>query len=85
MQAPTKQGFNITLVRGIGGVVSVHDLHVWTISSGLVSLSCHVCKTVEVPSHDLLTALQGVLKRDFGIEHVTIQIEPEGFEEGGRV
>lgn len=67
------------------GVVGVHDLHVWTITSGLVSLSCHVSKTVDVPSRDVLTALQALLKRDFGIEHVTIQIEPEGFEDNGQV
>lgn len=72
-------------LAGANGVVGVHDLHVWTITSGLISLSCHVSKTVDVPSHDVLTALQVLLKRDFGIEHVTIQIEPEGFEDNGRV
>ncbi|MBW1884887.1 MAG: cation transporter [Deltaproteobacteria bacterium] len=72
-------------LAGANGVVGVHDLHVWTITSGLISLSCHVSKTVDVPSRDVLTALQVLLKRDFGIEHVTIQIEPEGFEDNGRV
>jgi cobalt-zinc-cadmium efflux system protein len=67
------------------GVVGVHDLHVWTITSGLISLSCHVSKTIEVPSRDVLSALQHVLKREFGIDHVTIQIEPEGFEDAGQV
>jgi len=72
-------------LAGANGVVGTHDLHVWTITSGLVSLSCHVSKTVDVPSRDVLTALQTLLKRDFGIEHVTIQIEPEGFEDNGHV
>jgi len=66
-------------------VASVHDLHVWTITSGLVSLSCHVCKSEELSSREILTALQELLKRRFSIEHVTIQIEPEDFEENGRV
>lgn len=82
-------GVDVEAIRGAieetDAVISVHDLHVWTITSGLVSLSCHVCKTDDVSSRTLLTSLQELLKRDFGIEHVTIQIEPEGFEESGRV
>ncbi len=61
------------------GVVAVHDLHVWTITSGLVSLSCHVHAAAEIDNHALLDRLQALLARRFAIQHVTNQLEPEGF------
>ncbi len=67
------------------GVESVHDFHLWTITSGLVSLSCHVTTRDEVEDHALLERLQAVLRDRFGIDHVTIQLEPPGFEEAGPV
>jgi cobalt-zinc-cadmium efflux system protein len=67
-------------IRGVEGVQAVHDLHVWTISSGLVSLSAHV----DVASLDnyahLLGHLRHMLDDEFGIGHSTIQIEPEEYE-----
>jgi cobalt-zinc-cadmium efflux system protein len=68
-------------LRSSDGVDSVHDLHVWTITSGLVALSCHVCAHDDVPARELLAQLQGLLRARFGIDHVTIQIEPPDFEE----
>ncbi len=68
-------------LRGSDGVESVHDLHVWTITSGLVALSCHVCAHDHVPARELLARLQALLHTRFGIDHVTIQIEPPDFEE----
>jgi len=67
------------------GVLSIHDLHVWTITSGFVSLSCHVESSHQVPDHELLAALQELLRERFGIDHVTIQIEPRGFEGKARI
>jgi cobalt-zinc-cadmium efflux system protein len=67
------------------GVLSIHDLHVWTITSGFVSLSCHVESSHQVPDHELLAALQELLRERFAIDHVTIQIEPSGFEGKARV
>ncbi len=61
------------------GVVAVHDLHVWTITSGLVSLSCHVHAAPECDGHELLGRLTHALHDHYGIGHVTIQLEPEGF------
>ncbi|MEX0703312.1 MAG: cation diffusion facilitator family transporter [Planctomycetales bacterium] len=63
------------------GVLGVHDLHVWTITSGLDSLSAHVVIGDEREHHHVLTDLRKMLHERFGIDHVTIQIEPEGFEE----
>ncbi len=70
---------------GIPGVASVHDLHVWTITSGKISLSCHVSAVDDTPPDNLLGRLQELLRERFGIEHVTIQVEPRGFEESVEV
>jgi cobalt-zinc-cadmium efflux system protein len=59
------------------GVVAVHDLHIWTISSGLYALSAHlVVPTHEVCRNDeILETVKARLRREFGIEHTTLQIE----------
>jgi cobalt-zinc-cadmium efflux system protein len=67
-------------IRGARGVRATHDLHVWTITSGLVALSCHVEAESAVPAHEVLAELRALLKARFAIEHVTIQIEPEALE-----
>jgi cobalt-zinc-cadmium efflux system protein len=67
------------------GVASLHDLHVWTITSGMVSLSCHVHCAPGADGHRVLVALQALLSRRFGIDHATLQIEPAGFEETAEV
>lgn len=56
-------------------VIDVHDLHIWTITSGLESLSAHVVVEPGPPT-DLLPSLQTTLHERFGIKHVTIQLEP---------
>jgi cobalt-zinc-cadmium efflux system protein len=67
-------------LSSIDGVLEVHDLHVWTITSGLPSLSAHV-----VVDDDSLAArglgpildeLCGCVADDFDVEHVTFQVEP---------
>ncbi len=69
------------VMLSVPGVAAVHDLHVWTIASGMNSLSAHVETTEGASGRELLKALQGRLHERFGIEHATLQIEPEGFEE----
>ncbi len=68
----------------VPGVAAVHDLHVWTITSGLVALSCHIVVTCEGPqcrSHDeILTDAKQVLRDRFRIEHTTIQFESESYQ-----
>ena len=63
------------------GVTGVHSLHVWTITSGLDSLSAHVVAADGQQHRELLQQLRTMLHDRFGIDHITIQIEPEGFEE----
>lgn len=70
-------------LAGLPGVVEVHDLHVWTITSGMESLSAHVVVADGLPPCDMLTTVRSTLHDRFGIHHLTIQIEPEEFEEQG--
>lgn len=63
-------------MTSVDGVAGVHDLHIWTVTSGLVALSAHVELTGERDWHDLLVELAGRLRDRFDIEHVTLQ--PEG-------
>jgi len=58
-----------------GGVGGVHDLHVWTISSGIDALSAHITHGDSVSHSDLLVKVRQRLHDDFGIEHLTIQME----------
>jgi cobalt-zinc-cadmium efflux system protein len=57
------------------GVSGVHDLHVWTISSGIDALSAHISHYDEVPHSELLNAVRNRLHNDFGLDHLTIQME----------
>lgn len=67
-------------LAGIDGVVEVHDLHVWTITSGLPSLSAHVVvDDAALASRGLgrlLDELCAVVADDFDVEHTTFQVEP---------
>jgi cobalt-zinc-cadmium efflux system protein len=68
-------------IRAVPGVASVHDLHVWTITSGLVALSCHVRAEDGAAPTELLRSVQHHLRDQFAIAHTTVQIEPGDFEE----
>ncbi len=57
------------------GVIGVHDLHVWTISSGIDALSVHINHHDDVSHSELLAAVRDRLSEQFGIGHLTIQME----------
>lgn len=59
----------------VAAVLSVHDLHIWTLSSGTQALSAHI--VIDDPAHwgDLLQTLQAMLESEFAISHVTLQPE----------
>jgi cobalt-zinc-cadmium efflux system protein len=57
------------------GVAGVHDLHVWTISSGIEALSAHISHDESVGHSDLLVRVRERLHERFGIDHLTIQME----------
>jgi cobalt-zinc-cadmium efflux system protein len=62
----------------LSGVAEIHDLHVWTIGSGEISLSSHTVASQGSEQGDLLRRMQELLTRRFHIAHATIQIEPHG-------
>lgn len=62
-------------IEAIPGVVASHDLHIWTVTSGMVSLTCHVVVDEVAASMDVLARLKGELHDRFGIEHATLQVE----------
>lgn len=62
---------------GVGGV---HDLHVWTISSGIEALSAHISHDESVVHSDLLAAVREKLHDRFGLDHLTIQMETMDLE-----
>lgn len=65
-------------IRSIPGVAAVHDLHVWTITSGLEAMSAHVVLADSLSlqaGQKILETLNAELKEKFAIEHTTIQVE----------
>ncbi|MEU2429314.1 MULTISPECIES: cation diffusion facilitator family transporter [unclassified Streptomyces] len=69
-------------IRALPGVEDVHDLHAWTITSGMPVLSAHVVVAQDVldaVGHEkMLHDLQGCLGSHFDVEHCTFQLEPSG-------
>jgi cobalt-zinc-cadmium efflux system protein len=59
------------------GVESVHDLHVWTVTSGFVALSGHLTVVPAVDRDALLVEARNMLRDEFAIGHVTLQVETE--------
>ncbi|MGZ0085426.1 cation diffusion facilitator family transporter [Caldibacillus thermoamylovorans] len=64
-----------TALSGIDGVVDVHDLHIWTITSGLDSLSCHLLIEDGRDAQAILQQAIDLVETRFHIRHATIQIE----------
>lgn len=82
----TPKGLDISIVEttinDIEGVLAVHDLHVWTVGSGMIACSCHIA--VEEQSvrsgENVLREVARHLNERYEITHTTIQIEVEGCE-----
>jgi cobalt-zinc-cadmium efflux system protein len=64
------------------GVIAVHDVHIWTISSGLYALSAHVVVHAQSMGRNdaILDEVKSGLRRAFGIDHTTLQIESAEYE-----
>ncbi len=60
------------------GVVEVHDLHIWTITSGFPALSAHVLVGRGEDCHARRLELARLLEQEFGIEHTTLQVDHVG-------
>jgi len=64
-----------SVILGTQGVSGVHDLHVWTISSGMEALSAHISHENSVKHSELLAAVRKRIHDIFGIDHLTLQME----------
>jgi cobalt-zinc-cadmium efflux system protein len=69
-------------LAGLPGVAGVHDLHVWTITSGREALSAHLVVREEKERQAMLPQIRKVLHDRFGIHHVTVQLETDDCNSG---
>jgi cobalt-zinc-cadmium efflux system protein len=65
----------------LAGVEEIHDLHIWTVTSGLRAASGHMRLEPGADLADALRRATAVLEDDFHIQHVTLQCEPPGYRE----
>lgn len=63
------------------GVTGVHCLHVWSIASGFHSITAHVAVAAGGDQGRLLSKLRVTLQQNFRVEHITLQLEPEGYSD----
>jgi cobalt-zinc-cadmium efflux system protein len=70
----------VTTIKGVPGVLDVHDLHVWMIGPGVVACSCHIVVDEQSvrEGQQVLRAAVHELQHQFEINHTTIQVEVEG-------
>jgi cobalt-zinc-cadmium efflux system protein len=61
----------------VAGVVEVHDLHVWEVTSGFPALSAHVTVGRDCDCHDARRAVEEMLHARFGLDHTTLQVDHE--------
>lgn len=61
----------------VSGVADVHDLHIWSLTSGMNALSAHVVRADTVQPERLLSSVRGAIVQGFPITHVTLQVEAE--------
>jgi cobalt-zinc-cadmium efflux system protein len=66
-------------LASLGGVSDVHDLHLWSLGGRAPLLTAHLRVEHSVRPHDVLRAATATLRERFGIDHVTLQIEPADF------
>ncbi len=62
-------------IQGVHGVKEVHDLHIWTITSGFPALSAHVLVGRGEDCHGKRRELERLLSAEFGIDHTTLQVD----------
>ena len=62
------------------GVVEIHDLHVWEVTSGFPALSAHVIVAEDSDCHAARRGIEAMLRNKFELEHTTLQVEHQGHE-----
>ena len=65
-----------TDLAGLDGVVDVHDLHVWTLTSAMEVASAHLMVAVDADPHAVLDRARALLAERYGVAHATLQVEP---------
>jgi cobalt-zinc-cadmium efflux system protein len=63
-------------------VMDVHDLHVWSVATGIIACSCHILVAEQSirSGQQVLRGVAELLEHRFGITHTTVQVEVEGCE-----
>lgn len=67
-------------LRAVAGVVDVHDLHVWTLTSDMEVASVHLMVGAGTDAHAVLDQARTIVRDDHGIDHATLQVEPDSHE-----
>jgi len=68
-------------IAAVPGVAAVHDLHVWSLTSGLHAMSAHVVRAEGTAHDDLLLRVRETVLHGFDVHHVTLQVESPGCED----
>ena len=63
-------------LASVPGVTDVHDLHVWTLTSGMNVATAHLMTNPDTDAHGVLDRAGQLLRTRFGVEHATLQVEP---------
>ena len=64
-------------LAALPGVTDVHDVHVWTLTSDMESASAHLMVATGTDSHAVLDQARDVLRERYGLQHATLQVEPD--------
>jgi cobalt-zinc-cadmium efflux system protein len=64
-------------LAALPGIVDVHDLHVWTLTSEMEVASAHLMVRTGTDTHGVLDQARWLLQERYGLEHATLQVEPE--------
>lgn len=66
-----------TALASVPSVTDVHDLHMWTLTSGMNVATEHLKTNPDTDAHDVLDQAGQLLRTRFGVEHATLQVEPD--------
>lgn len=66
-----------SVLEAVAGTLEVHDLHVWSLTTGRCALSAHAVVDGTVAGDDILATMAAICAREFHIDHVTIQLEQQ--------
>lgn len=68
-------------LTSLDGVIGVHDLHIWTLTSDMEVASVHLTVSNSADMHSILDQASETLREEFGVAHATLQVEPESHQQ----